>query len=214
MRRLLISPRSAWLSLAWLPLLLTSGLLSGCLSHASEAGPSDPTHEHAASSSAAQRDVDPQHRRHDTSGTPRVRASAVPASTWTACYRDFQPEGDAPTDLERLATACGAITGLSPITPVHLGAPQSADDPSARLTFRARAGHCYRFFSVGTADVADLDVAVFDADGHIVAADASDDRFPVVPPRGPLCAEDDGTYALEIAVMRGKGSFVMQVWSD
>ena len=133
---------------------------------------------------------------------------------WSACYQGFEPEDDAIADLERLTTACGPPLGLRAVTPVHTGAPQDEGDRSERFAFRARAGRCYRFFSVSTPDVRDLDLAVTAPDGRLAAGDASDDRFPVAPPRGPLCVEEDGVYGVEVAVMRGRGSFVVQIWGD
>ncbi|MCC6552263.1 MAG: hypothetical protein IT372_04475 [Polyangiaceae bacterium] len=142
---------------------------------------------------------------------PRPRVSAA---IWTSCYQGFEPTADAPADLERLAQACGPPAGLTPVTPVQIGAPQLEGQPAERFTFRARAGRCYRFFSVAPPTVADLDLAVFDPDGHLAAADASPDRFPVVPPRAPLCPPADTVYTLEIAVARGRGAYLLQVWAD
>jgi hypothetical protein len=138
----------------------------------------------------------------------------VPAATWTRCYQGFEPTADPPADLERLAGACGPPAGLAAATPVQIGAPQAEGDPSDRFSFRARAGRCYRFFSVGAPEVADLDVAVLDPEGRLAAADASGDRFPVVPPRGPLCVGREGVYTVEVAVVRGRGPYVLQVWAD
>jgi len=144
----------------------------------------------------------------------RSRPKGRPDPGWARCYSEFSPSGDAPADLERLTAACGPPNGLNAVTPVRIGALQAEDGASERFTFRARSGRCYRFFSVGTADVGDLDLAVLDPAGQLLAADVSDDRFPVVPPRGPLCVEDDGLYTVEVAVVRGSGRFVLQVWAD
>ena len=137
-----------------------------------------------------------------------------PRGAGDRCDAAFQPGDDAPADLARLTAACGPPSGLEPVTPVQVGAAQAEADPSERFTFRARGGRCYRFFSVATPDVADLDLAVLDPDGRLSAADASGDRFPIAPPRGPLCVDQDGVYTVEVAVIRGSGSFVLQVWGD
>jgi hypothetical protein len=133
---------------------------------------------------------------------------------WVQCYRLFQPRGDAAADLERLTNQCGKPTGLAPVTPVRAGDPQSPQDPVQRFVFRARAGRCYRVFAMGAPDVADLDVAVLDARGTLAAADLSHDRWPVVPARGPLCFEHEGVYTIEVAVVQGSGSYVLQVLGD
>ena len=150
--------------------------------------------------------------------SPMVSASTAPAviartgNAWSDCYRRFQPGGDPAVDLARLADACAAPAGMRPITPLHEGAVQTETDAPERLVFRARRGRCYRAFAVGAPGVEDLDVAVYERDGHLVSGDVSRDRWPVVPPRGPLCAEQDGTYTIAIAVTRGSGAYVFQVW--
>jgi hypothetical protein len=133
---------------------------------------------------------------------------------WTRCYQGFAPTVDALTALKRLAAACGPPTGLAAVTPVQVGEPQAQGEPAERFSFRARPGRCYRFFSVGAPEVADLDLAVLDPEGRLAAADASGDRFPVVPPRGPLCVGRGGVYTVEVAVVRGRGPYVLQVWAD
>jgi hypothetical protein len=60
--------------------------------------------------------------------------------------------------------------------------------------------------------VDDLDVAVYDASGALVTGDVSRDRWPVVPPRGPLCAKGDVVYTVAVAVTRGGGAFALQIW--
>lgn len=133
-------------------------------------------------------------------------------NAWADCYRRFQPGSDPAVDLARLADACAAPAGMRPITPLHEGAAQGEADAPERLVFRARKGRCYRAFAVGAPGVEDLDVAVYEPDGHLVMGDVSRDRWPVVPPRGPICAERDGVYTIAVAVTRGSGAYVLQIW--
>lgn len=131
---------------------------------------------------------------------------------WVDCYRRFEPTADALNDLERLGAACAAPAGMRAIGPIHDGAEQSGEGRPERFVFRARAGRCYRAFAVGAPSVEDLDLAVYDPDGKLAAADVSRDRWPVVPPRGLACAERDGLYTIAVSVARGSGPYVMQVW--
>lgn len=148
---------------------------------------------------------------------------------WVTCYRSLTTgsasgplqnpgsEGapaDPETELARLTAACGRPTGLSAVTNLHTGESQSEKDASERFTFRARAGRCYRVFAVGGPGVRDLDVAIVGSDGRLVAADVSRDRWPVVPPRGPLCFDREGSYSIEVAVTEGSGNYLIQVWGD
>jgi hypothetical protein len=147
----------------------------------------------------------------DDDDAPRAAARD---GAWIACYRGFHPGSEALPALVGLVAACGEPTGLEAVTPVAWGEAQAEDGPSERLAFRARAGRCYRIFAVGDDGVEDLDVAVLDPDGRLAAADVSRDRFPVVPPRGPLCAEREGVYTIEIAVAKGRGGWALQVFGD
>ncbi len=146
--------------------------------------------------------------------TERPQPKGRPGPGWVHCYSEFSPGDDAPADLERLTAACGPPNGLSAVTPVRIGALQAEDGASERFTFRARGGRCYRFFSVGTAEVGDLDLAVLDPGGQLLAADVSDDRFPVVPPRGPLCLHADAVFTIHVGVLKGSGSYLLQVWGS
>ena len=108
---------------------------------------------------------------------------------------------------------CAAPAGLHPVGEAHQGAAQGAGDPPERLAFRARRG-CYRAFAVGGSGVGDLDVAFYDPQGRLAAGDVSRDRWPVVPPRGPLCVEKEGVYTVAVAVARGRGEYVLQIWGS
>jgi hypothetical protein len=133
-------------------------------------------------------------------------------NAWADCYRGFSPGADAEADLARLGAACAAPASLTAVTPIHAGAAQGEGDPPERFSFRARAGRCYRAFAVGAPSVEDLDLAVFSPDGRFAAADGSRDRWPVVPPRGPLCVDRDGVYTIAVAVTAGSGPYSLQIW--
>lgn len=132
-------------------------------------------------------------------------------SPWADCYRAFQPVDDATVDLEHLTRLCGAALKLAPLTPVHVGS-QREQGESERLLVSMRRGRCYRAFAVGQRGVVDLDLAIFDPAGGLVAADLSHDRWSVAPPRGPLCPVRSGRYRLDVAVTEGAGEYLVQVW--
>jgi hypothetical protein len=132
-------------------------------------------------------------------------------SPWADCYRAFQPVDDATVDLDRLTRLCGTALKLAPLTPVHAGS-QSQQGKAERLVVSMRRGRCYRAFAVGQRGVVDLDLAIFDPAGGLVAADLSHDRWSVAPPRGPLCPARSGRYMLDVAVTEGSGEYLVQVW--
>jgi hypothetical protein len=132
---------------------------------------------------------------------------------WSTCYVDFQPTADPVSDLDRLGFICGAPRGYAAAAPIHVGS-QAAEEPAERLLFRAKKGRCYRLFAIGAAGVRDLDVSVIGPDGRLVAADLSKDRWSVVPPRGPWCPEEEGPFAVDVAVAEGQGPFALGVWGS
>ena len=142
---------------------------------------------------------------------PLSRPLVRTGNAWADCYRRFQPGEDPAADLARLGEACAAPGGLHPLGAVHEGAEQGAGDPPERFLFRARRG-CYRAFALGGPGVVDLDLAVYDPQGQLAGGDVSRDRWPVVPPRGPLCVEKDGVYTVAVAVARGRGDYLLQIW--
>ncbi len=148
----------------------------------------------------------------DPGEAPAARAQAKrTGNVWDDCYRAFQPTDDATVNLERLTQACAAKLGLTPLTPVHVGS-QRQQQRSERLLVSMRRGLCYRAFAVGQRGIVDLDLAIFDPQGGLVAADLSRDRWSLAPPRGQLCPTRSGRYALDIAVTEGAGDYLVQVW--
>jgi hypothetical protein len=117
-------------------------------------------------------------------------------------------------DLTRLTRRCADPQSLTAVTPVYVGASQDERADQDRLSFRGRAGRCYRVFSIGAPSVVDLDVAITDDDGRLAAADASGDRFPIVPPRGALCLRRDELFTIHVGVIKGRGSYLLQVWGS
>lgn len=140
--------------------------------------------------------------------------SAAGGGTWSECYAGFAPTGNARSDLGRLTRACGPTGGMRAITAVT-EATQQESDPVDRYTFFVpKAGACYRVYAVGERTVSDLDLLVRGPTGEDVAADLTNDPFPVLPPRGPLCFEVPGVYMLEVSVFRGQGKYAIQVWGN
>jgi hypothetical protein len=139
-------------------------------------------------------------------------SNASPEPSDPDCAASFQPSLDTASDLVRLTAACGA--GLEAVTTVKIGSEQAEAQDAERFSFRGRAGRCYRVFAVGSPDVRDLDIAVVDAEGRLAAADLSDDRFPIAPPAGVLCLDRDQLFTIQIGVMAGSGSYLVQVWGS
>jgi hypothetical protein len=145
----------------------------------------------------------------------RAQSRGKLGGIWLDCYSTFRIRDGARPDLERLAKACGPTTSLVPVTEVRGGGKQSARSSADRFTFAVKGGgRCYRIFATGERSVQDLDVAVVDEDGTLIASDRQTGPAPVVPGRGPLCLDRAGSYTLEVSVVRGDGAYALQVWGD
>lgn len=175
--------------------------LTGCAHTETEAAAADRGAEHVRAETG--------YRAQNQTQKPRPEP---PPPYDPACASSFEPGAEPAADLVRLTSACAASAGLVAVTPVKVGAAQGELAEVDRLSFRGRAGRCYRVFAVGDPTVGDLDIAVVDEEGALAAADLSGDRFPVAPPTGFLCLRSDQLFTIQIGVMAGSGSYLAQVW--
>lgn len=131
--------------------------------------------------------------------------AAAPAPI--ACS-DVVSTGDADSDVERLAAACGAR--MVTVGDVH--GEQGEADPSRRVSLVVRGPRrCFRVVAAGGAGVTELDAQVVAPGGRPLARDARSGPLAVVPEGDLLCLPQDGEYTVEIAVTRGRGAFAARV---
>jgi hypothetical protein len=133
-------------------------------------------------------------------------------SPWSSCYASFDPTGNPKHDIERLTRSCGRVGGMRPITEVQMGEQTERDPVDQFMFYVGAAGKCYRVYATSTTNVRDLDLLLRDPTGREVAADLTDDSWPVLPPKEPLCFQETGLYVLEVSVHRGAGRYALQVW--
>jgi len=69
------------------------------------------------------------------------------------------------------------------------------------------AGSCYKFISVGDADVRDLDLYV-SRSGQQVARDTATDNFPVAS----YCATQESRVSVEVRAVAGRGEFAFAIY--
>jgi hypothetical protein len=101
---------------------------------------------------------------------------------------------------------------MRPITEVQMGEQTERDPVDQFMFYVGAAGKCYRVYATSTTNVRDLDLLLRDPTGREVAADLTDDSWPVLPPKEPLCFQETGLYVLEVSVHRGAGRYALQVW--
>lgn len=144
----------------------------------------------------------------DEAATPLVRIGGP----WVRCYGSFHPAGDPVKDVTRLSLLCGPENGMRRLSTAPFEGTVAEGAPGITTTFEAKRGECYRVFAVADASVGDLDVTVHSSRGAPVAADHSEDAWPIVQPDRPFCPLEKDVYTLEIAAHRGHGRFAAEVW--
>jgi hypothetical protein len=146
---------------------------------------------------------------HEPTIEERVGTPSRVGGLWVSCYGSFAPSGQPKKDVTRLGMMCGPANGMR-----QLGATLEGDVTAAapaRHTFPVRAGDCYRLFAVAR-DVTNLDVTVTSGQGSRVAADLSEDAWPIVDPDRPICTFGDDTFGVEVASRDGAGPYALQIW--
>lgn len=132
---------------------------------------------------------------------------------WESCYASYRVKDGVEKDIARLTDGCAGPTAMKALAPARTGKLTDAG-PAARVTFVAHPGKCYRVYTTASPTVTDLDVAVMDPDGKLTVLDRSEDGFPVVPARGPMCLDRPGVYTVELSAVRGQGEYAVVVLGD
>jgi hypothetical protein len=146
----------------------------------------------------------------------KVRAPTPPVRVggpWVRCYGNFQPSGEPVKDVTRLSLLCGPENGMRRFSKQPLeGSVEEGGRPVSE-TFEVHRGECYRVFAVAEPAVLDLDATVHSSRGATVAADHSEDSWPIAQPDRPFCPLEDDHYTVEISAHRGRGRFAAEVWA-
>jgi hypothetical protein len=129
---------------------------------------------------------------------------------WVTCYGPFRPTSTAERDVTRLGLLCGPPNGMKLHEPTLRG--HAVAEAVAEHPFAATAGDCYRIFAVAEGPVTDLSVEVLGPGRQRVAADANNDRWPVLDPEGPFCVTESGSHTVRVQARTGHGPFALQIW--
>ena len=141
-------------------------------------------------------------------------ASIRSDESWAACHRRFKAAAhDVSSDVAALARACEKPTKMKLLGKTLTGKQADRDRPQS-LPFEARAGHCYRVYAQAEPGVRDLDVAVKDSAGVLVAHDAAHNGSSVVTDDGAVCFRQDDKASVVVSVGLGGGAYAVQIWED
>jgi hypothetical protein len=118
------------------------------------------------------------------------------------------PESLSPALRQRWAEVAARLRarGFAPRMPLERGDLHLAGRQVHHV--RLQAGRCYALTAV--AAEGDLDLALFDPDGGVVASDTGDDATPIVW----TCPRSTRTLALEVKLYRAQGEYVLGVWAS
>jgi len=124
------------------------------------------------------------------------------------CWKGFTPTGNAEADVADLGSRCAQ--GMSPLVPPVKHTFKAGESKSIPVPI---VPGCYRVIAVGGKGVKDVDLALKDASGKVVAADMTpDDVFPMIHPNKEFCAEAVQFLNLVISVKKGSGDVAGGVW--
>ena len=112
-----------------------------------------------------------------------------------------------------MARGCAASTHTKPVGSTLTG-KQAAEDAPQSFPFEAKGSHCYRVYAQASAGIHDLDVAVKDSAGILIAQDSTEDPRPVVLEDGEVCFRQDDSASVVVSVGMGQGSYALQIWGD
>lgn len=139
-----------------------------------------------------------------------VMASADAATDAQAppCWKGFTPTGNPEADVVELGHRCAAgMAQLFPPVKYHFNQGESKSIPVPIVP------GCYRLIAVGGKGVKDVDLALKDNAGKVVAADMTpDDIFPMIHPNKEFCAEAVQFLNLVISVKKGSGDVAGGAW--
>lgn len=125
-----------------------------------------------------------------------------------ACWKGFTPTGNPEADVVELGNRCAQ--GMSQLVPPVKHTFKAGESKSVPVPI---VPGCYRVIAVGGKGVKDVDLALKDASGKIVAADMTpDDVFPMIHPNKEFCAEAVQFLNLVITVKKGSGDVAGGVW--
>jgi hypothetical protein len=170
----------------------------------------------AARQTAPSESIDPTPENVASGGgqTQQTSAQGYPPQRvgYSDCYANLTIPEDGSDALAKLTDACGAPTGMIPVSSVHNKTQASADDPDV-FTLQLDANSCYRLFAVGDTGIQAMKAMVTTAAGEILSADVSGDRAPIVGPNRPFCVTQGGDYKYVVAVIKGSGKYFFQMWN-
>ncbi len=147
---------------------------------------------------------------HDAGGWPTVAVvtDAAPDGPAPACWKGFAPTGNPDTDVHDLAKRCAE--GMTVVGTVFKHTFKTGEVKTIPIPVPPG---CYRVIAVGGNGVKNVDLALKDGAGKVVAADMTpNDVFPMIHPNKEFCTESFQLLNFNIIVDKGAGEVAGGVW--
>src|SRR5260370_19012526 len=167
----------------------------------------------AASGAAAEKTEKPGEATPPPSSPASTKAATKSEPAWATCHEKFKAKGNPAADVAALAKGCAKASKMKPVGKTLTGKQSDAGPPQS-YPLKAEANHCYRVFAQGQSTITNLDVAIKDSSGNIVAQDGSSSPTAIVLDDAPpsFIAKDAATVV--VSVGSGSGKYAVQIWGN
>jgi hypothetical protein len=128
------------------------------------------------------------------------------------CVGAINLSGKSDKDYDAVISKCGAPTGLKEFTRKVTG-KLDASHKRDTYSFSMLGGYCYRFFAVGDATIANLDVRIQRPGGALVSMDQSSQPVAIIDPDRTWCKTHDRQFSLVVETTSGSGSYAFGIWA-
>jgi len=142
-----------------------------------------------------------------------TKATTKNEPAWATCHEKFKAKGNPSADVAALAKGCAKASKMKLIGKTLTGKQSDAGPPQS-YPLKADANHCYRVFAQGQESIKNLDVAIKDSSGNIVAQDGSSSPTAIVLADGAVCFNAKDAATVVVSVGSGSGKYAVQIWGN
>ena len=140
-----------------------------------------------------------------------TKATTKTEPAWATCHEKFKAKGNPSADVAALAKGCAKASKMKLIGKTLTGKQSDAGPPQS-YPLKADANHCYRVFAQAQESIKNLDVAIKDSAGNIVAQDGSSSPTAIVLSDGAVCFTAKDAATVVVSVGSGSGKYAVQIW--
>ncbi len=143
-------------------------------------------------------------------------SSGFPSGTESdaGCVSAIGLVGDPAKDFLEVAKHCGTNTGMKEFTHKLTGKLDAAKHASDTYDFFMLGGFCYRFFTVGDANLSHFTVAIERPNGAVLSIAETKEGVAFLDPKAPWCKTHDREFHIVIeAKGQSAGGYTFGIWA-